>query len=78
MVWIVVWLTRRWETRMDTISSSITAQTAALAAQTEAIAEISVFLRDHHTRMNENNISVAEKLTRVGELLQKTTPRSRP
>ena len=68
VVWIVVWLTKRWEVRMDTISSSIAAQTAAI---TRLLGEV-----NSHRLFSENALTqMSVRLKEVGDCLQKVGDR---
>lgn len=70
VVWIVWWLTSRWEKRMDLISQAISAQTATLGAHTQALNTLAASLENHRMFSQNSVAGIASRLEKVGDALE--------
>jgi len=71
VVWIVVWLTKRWEAKMDAISATIATQAVAITRLLEES-------RDQR-RLSEDTLSqMIVQFGRISQCLDATTKRMLP
>ena len=75
VVWIVVWLTRRWENRMDAITKDLLEQAKAITAQTSVIGQLAAAIESHRAFSQDAVTRMTHRLGEVGTVLKSVADR---